>query len=93
MNATQSTPAGCFIGALAVVPLMASVVAGYGFYQWCHLPVKSRHVDENFWVLVSVLVCGVLLALALAVIARRVLRSTDFRGYDSRDPSESNLKW
>jgi|GEM_PF-1720258 len=93
MNATQSTPAGCFIGALAVVPLMASAVAGYGIFQWWYLPVKSRHVDENLWLLVAILVGGVLAALALAAFACRVLRATDFRHYDSRDPNESNLKW
>ncbi len=93
MNATQSTPAGCFIGALAVLPLMLSAVAGYGLWQWWHLPLKSRHVDENFRLLIGMLAGGLFWSLAMMIWAFRVLGATDFKGYDSRDPKQSNLKW
>jgi hypothetical protein len=93
MNTTQSTPAGCFIGATAIVPLLFAGLGAFGLYRWWALPVESRHFDQRFCFLVAALVSGLLVACLIIAIAVRILRATDLKGYDSRDPAQPFLKW
>jgi amino acid transporter len=93
MNTTQSTPAGCFIGAISIVPLLFAGLGAFGLYRWWALPVESRHFDQRFWFLVGAVIGGLLVACFIIVIAVRILRATDLKAYDSRDPSQPFLKW
>ena len=93
MNTTQSTPAGCFIGSIAIVPLLVAGLGALGLYRWWALPVESRHFDQRFWLLVGALVGGLLVACLIIIIAARILRATDLKAYDSRDPAQPFLKW
>ena len=93
MDTTQSTPAGCFIGTLALIPLLLASLGAWGLYRWCALPMQSRHVDQRFWLLLGALIGGLFAAFLIMVMAVRILRATDFKSYDSRDPSQPFLKW
>lgn len=93
MRTTQSTPAGCFIGALALFPLVCSGLGGFGLFRWCQLPSESRHIDQRFWILVCACAGGLVVAAIILWIAARVLKASDLRDYDSRDPKQTNLKW
>ena len=90
---TKSTPAGCLIGTLALVPAAISVAGGWGLIQWYHLPPDDRHVDRLFWSFAGALGGGALAAILLLAFAIRVLRATDFRDYDPNDPDRTGLKW
>lgn len=90
---TQSTPGGCFIGVTALFPALFAVLGAYGIWKWAGLPVNERHFDSRFWLLASATAGGCLLTLILLAVARRILKSTDFKGYDSRNPDQPNLKW
>ena len=90
---TQSTPGGCFIATLAILPGGVATLGLWGFVKWVGLPVAVRHVDSRFWTFAAAFFIGSAVALGLILLSIRILRSTDFRGYDSRDPDRKNLKW
>ncbi len=90
---TQSTPGGCFIGSLALFPLGFAVLGAYGLFKWAMLPNDDRHIDGQFWFLTVATVLGLLATLGILYLAYRILKTTDLRGYDSRDPGQSSLKW
>lgn len=93
MQSTQSTPAGCFVGSLALFPMVVSGLGLFGLYRWWHLPIEQRVLDHRFWMLVAAVILGALAAIGLLFAARRILGATDFRGYDSRDRGEPPLKF
>lgn len=90
---TQSTPGGCFIGTLAILPGGVAALGFAGLIKWLQLPVSSRHVDAGFWTFAAAACIGSLIAIGLVYLSIRILRATDFRGYDSRDPDRRNLRW
>ena len=90
---TQSTPAGCFIGSLALFPFVFSIIGTVGLYQWCMLPVIDRHVDGRFWYMTAATFGGLLGTVGLIFISHRMLKSANLRGYDSRDSNQPNVKW
>lgn len=90
---TQSTPAGCFIATLGLFPLAASGLGAYGLFRWFLLPAEHRHLDQRFWLLLTAFIAGTLMALLLFAVGIKLLRSSNLRDYDSKDPKESNLKW
>ena len=93
MSPTQSSPAGCVVGVLAIVPGSVAALGWFGRVRWFLFPVVRRHFDAGFWLLLQTALIGSLVAIGLVWLAIRILRSTDFRGYDSRDPDEQDLKW
>jgi len=90
---TQSTPGGCFIAATALLPGVVAALGFWGLIKWVNLPVADRHVDSRLWTLAAAASIGSVMAIGLIYLSIRILRSTDFRGYDSRDPDRKNLKW
>lgn len=90
---TQSTPGGCVIGAIALIPAVISGLGIWGMIVWLQLPAESHHFDTRFWVMLSAIVIGGLLTVILAWISYRSLKSTDFTDYDSKDPNNTNMKW
>lgn len=90
---TQSTPGGCLIGLFALLPGGVALLGFIGLVQWFFLPVAQRHIDTRFWILIAAFFVGCALAAAMLYFASKVLRATDFRKYDSRDPDRTNLKW
>lgn len=90
---TQSTPGGCFIGVIAIVPLSIAALGGFGLLKWIQLPAAQRNFDARFWMFAGAGVIGALAAAGILYLSIRVLRATDFRNYDSRDPDNKNLKW
>lgn len=89
----RSVPGGCVIGLLALFPATLSALGAWGLFRWATLPAPHRHFDSFFWLLVGATAIGALLAVALIFLALRVLRSTDFRGHDPRDPNQNSMKW
>jgi hypothetical protein len=51
MSPTQSTPAGCVVGVLAIVPGAVAALGWVGLVRWLLLPVLRRHFDAGFWLL------------------------------------------
>lgn len=90
---TQSTPGGCFIAVSAILPGGVAALGFWGLIKWVQLPVTDRHVDSRFWTFAAAAFIGSVIAIGLFYLSIRILRSTDFRGYDSRDPDRKNLKW
>jgi len=90
---TQSTPGGCFIAVTAMFPAAVAMLGFWGLVKWVQLPVEIRHFDSRFWMLAGAAGIGSLIAIGILMLSARILRSTDFRGYDSRDPDRTNLKW
>lgn len=90
---TQGTPGGCFVGTLAMFPLGFAALGSFGLYKWAMLPAAHRHIDDRFWFLIGVTVVGLLTTVGLLYLSYRILRSTDLRGYDSRDPKQTGLRW
>ena len=90
---TQSTPGGCVIGLLAVIPATFFGFGIWGLVKWLRLPTESQHVNTYFWTMLGVIVAGALCTGCLVWVAYRLIRSADFRGYDSRDPDNTNMKW
>ena len=90
---TQSTPGGCFLGFLGLLPASFGVIGIWGMLKWITLPDGSRSVDALFWMIVAALTVGWGGAAILWFWAIRALRNTDFRGYNSRDPDRTGLKW
>jgi len=90
---TQGTPGGCFLGTIAFFPAAICAFGFCGLYKWLHLPDHSRHFDNLFWLFAGSVLLGALFTLGILVVTIRVIRSTDFRGYDSRDPDQRGLKW
>jgi hypothetical protein len=90
---TQGTPAGCFVGTLALFPFAFLVGGVWGLAKWWLLSANDRHMDGHFHFLLACVGGGALLTVILARLAIRILRTTDFRGYDSRDPDQKGLKW
>jgi hypothetical protein len=90
---SQSTPAGCLVGFLALFPAVISALGWYGLYQWSQLPPKSQVIDKNFWALLVAAVLGPPLALILMKVAKRIVKATNFSGYNPRDSSEPTIKF
>ncbi|MEO5916826.1 MAG: hypothetical protein ABIS50_21540 [Luteolibacter sp.] len=90
---TKSTPAGCFIGTLAILPGGVMAAGGFGLVKWFVLPADARHFDHVFWTLLGATAGGLLGVGLLLAVAIRVLRATDFRNYDPNDPDRTRLKW
>jgi hypothetical protein len=90
---SHSTPGGCFIGVTALFPASYGALSAYGLVKWMLLPAKLRHVDTRFWFLLGSTLLGLLLTVGIIYLAIRVLRTTDFRGYDSKKPGQPSLKW
>ena len=90
---TQSTPGGCFVGALAIFPGGVTVLGPYGLYNWAMVPVVDRHFDDQFWWLVRVVGIGLLATLGVFYLSYRMLKVSDLRNYDSRNTDEPSLKW
>jgi hypothetical protein len=90
---SQSTPAGCLVGFLALFPAVISALGWYGLYQWSQLPHKSQVIDKNFWALLVAAVLGPPLALILMKVAKRILKATNFSGYNPHDSSEPTIKF
>jgi heme/copper-type cytochrome/quinol oxidase subunit 2 len=90
---TQSTPGGCLIGTLALLPGGVALLGLIGLIKWYLLPVAQRHIDDRFWILVTALMLGTVVSSAMVYLSIKCIRATDFRRYDSRDPDHTNLKW
>jgi hypothetical protein len=90
---TQSTPGGCLIGTLALLPGGVALLGLIGLVKWFLLPVAQRHIDDRFWIVTAALLLGTALTSAMVYLSIKGLRATDFRRYDSRDPDRTNLKW
>lgn len=90
---THSTPLGCLVGFVALFPAVISVLGWYGLYQWSQLPAKAQVIDKNFWALLAAAVLGPLLAAILMKVAKRILKATDFRGYNPSDSREPTIKF
>jgi predicted membrane protein len=90
---TQSIPAGCFIGSLALFPFVFAIIGMVGLYRWSMLAVVDRHFDNRFWFLTGATLGGLLLAVGLIYLSYRMIKSANLRGYDSRDPDQPNVKW
>ncbi len=91
MSVNKSTPAGCVIGTLALLPGGVFAAGMFGLIKWFLLPLDGRHFDPVFRTLCCATGGGALGVFLLMFIAIRVLRSTDFRGYDPND--SENMKW
>ena len=87
----QSVPAGCLVGFMALFPAIACGLGCWGLIKWAFLPVEYRSFDDRFWIVAITAAGGALGTLVLTVISVKVLRATDFRGYDSRNGND--LKW
>ena len=81
------------IGVLAIIPLSLVGVGSWGLVKWFLLPIEKRHFNQMFWFLFGTTTISGLIALCAILAAYRILRSTDFRDYDSNDPDRTNLKW
>jgi hypothetical protein len=90
---TQSTPGGCLIGTLALLPGGVALLGLIGLAKWFLLPGAQRHIDDRFWILVTALMLGTVVFSAMVYLSIKLIRATDFRRYDSRDPDHTNLKW
>ena len=90
---TQSSPGGCIFGLLGFVPALLGVFGCLAIVRWFALPAEDRSIDTVFWMIIGTVVVGWGGAIALWIGAYRALRSTDFRGYDSRDPDRTGMKW
>ena len=90
---TQSTPAGCVIGVLALIPFASFVIGVWGLVKWFSLASDQREINTYFWAMTVAAGIGLLVTVLMIWFSFRTLRSTDYRGYDSRDPDESDLKW
>jgi hypothetical protein len=80
------------IGPFAIFSALLSLFSAFGLYKWIMLPVENRHFDHNFWSLLARFFAGIFFFWLLSYVAARVLRATNFTGYDSRDPSQPFLK-
>jgi len=90
---SQSTPGGCFIAFLGLFPAAFGILGAWGLVRWFALPMDRRVIDDTFWTIVAALSIGWGVAIILWVVAFRILRNTDFRGYRSRDPDRRSMKW
>ncbi len=90
---TQSTPGGCLIGTLALLPGGVALLGLIGLVKWFLLPVAQRHIDDRFWIVTAAVLLGTALAAVLIYFSIKCLRATNFHRYDSRDPDRTNLKW
>ncbi len=90
---TQSTPAGCVIGLLALIPFASLVIGVWGLVRWISLAPDQREINTYFWTMTVAASVGLLLTSLMVWFSLRTLRSTDYRDYDSRDPDEGDLKW
>lgn len=89
----QSTPVGCLVGFMALFPAVISGLGWYGLYQWSQLPPERQAIDKNFWALLVAAVLGLLFAVLLMKVAKRILKAADFRGYNPRDSYEPTIKF
>lgn len=90
---THSTPAGCLVGFFSLISLAIAVLGLYGLYGWTELPLQKCHYDREFWQLVAISGAGLVGFTGLSYLARRILRSTDYRGYNAMDPREPRIKF
>jgi len=91
MSVNKGTPAGCFIGTLALLPGGVSVAGVFGLIKWWNLPLDHRQFDRVFWTLAGATAGGALGVFLLTFIAIRIHRTTDYRNYD---PNQNpNLWW
>ena len=94
MTTPDKGTSGCvLIGLSAFPPAGLGAYAWWGLAKWWQLPVSERHFDGRFWAVSAIAVVGPLLGLALLMLARRIYRNTDFRGYDPSDPKGPRIKW
>lgn len=80
------------MGALSILTAPFAIAGAVGLIRWCRLPPAQRHLDDAFWFMIMATVGGALATAILWRLALRLLRATDFRNYDSRDPDEPPLK-
>ncbi len=90
---TQSTPGGCILGLIGVFFGAFGCIGVWGLCRWTSLPTEHRSIDSVFWLILAATVIGIGSAALFFLWAIKVLRNTDFRGYDSRDPDKKGLKW
>jgi H+/Cl- antiporter ClcA len=90
---TQSTPGGCLLGLIGVFFAAFGALGVWGLYRWISLPARDKSTDSVFWFILTVIVTGIGCAVLFFLWAIKVLRNTDFRGYDSKDPDKKGLKW
>ena len=90
---TQSTPGGCLLGLIGAFFAAFGILGVWGLCRWITLPTEDRATDSVFWLIITAIVLGIGFAVLFFLWAIKVLRNTDFRGYDSRDPDKTGLKW
>ena len=93
LTPTQGTPGGCAIGVMAVIPAVCMGLGIWGLIRWLNLPDDKQGFDTYFWTVSSAALIGSILTVSLVWLSMRLIRSTSFKDYDSRDPSNTNLKW
>jgi|GEM_PF-4717082 len=87
----KTTPPGCVVGVLALLPGGVSAAGVFGLIRWSAWPPADRHFDHVFRTLLGTAGGGLLGAFLLIYLSIRVHCVTDCRRYDPGD--SENMKW